>query len=1024
VARGARGVARRGPPAAAASSADDLDLDLLAEGLDDFGLEGAEDEEAAADAPGAPGSSDGEDTASAAEGEDDAEPAGPRWPTPPPRERRLAELLAEAGLPEAAAAAEARCPDLAVRNVLSLNSDWGGAASLYVAAPCERSGADGHAWAAQAAELGAVAVLAERPIPGCPLPVLVAPGLSAARALGKVAAEFYGHPGRRLRAVAFVGSRGKTTAAWLTRGLLEEGGEVVAMLGDTEAAIAEDRLTREGGLWAVPPRLDVSPLASVTFVAVAKPGSGYKKGAAVALSPAPGAPPPQIAAPPGRVVVGDKGELLGVELPEGGGVGWAPGAAVLATVAGGKDGELEARLGAHAHALHGMEAEWGWTLGAAPGAFGLPLATWLVDNAGAGAAAYLESGPGAAPGPAGAEHSHLLEVRWTGAAWAARDVGARVPGAPRGAFRPADDDAAALDVPLWRDAAGEWVSDSPVVWDAAAAGVGAAYAHAHPVAVRPGDPTLERDCSTPFHAAPYVHKYEAPPATPDALALHKALAGAADRGATAAVVELCPTLAADGRAEALGPEVLVFTNAAPEAARADPAGTAAYADRIAAMFAGLESWQTAVVNLDDPLGPRLAELAAAAGAQVLTYGAAPAAKGVADVFAERVKSSIWDTEVLAATPVGRLQIILPLVGRLNAANVLAAVSVGLARGARLVDVVAGVEAVDLVPGRCELVDEGQPFPVVIDAAATPEQLGRLIDDVKEAGARRTLLVLGCAGGTSRAHRAAMGALAHFKADVVFFANDSPGAEAPDEIVADVVGGLPEDVLGRHAGAAHPWLQDPHRTPPWFRRWAYRYQNEVGRYVIEDRFTAIRVALGMARARDVVIVAGRGAADKVEVWDGGAGGAARGGTRAAWLDDRVEVRNALGRLARLDKLGDLDRGALPWTRYTEERETMHAAQGVLGEAGSGTGQVSKRACLILIILTADPTALPAAHHPPAARSPPATRPPSVFGAIPRPPRSGSGAPRRRRRRRRRGGRGRGGARGRGGDGGGGGADVTR
>lgn len=48
-----------------------------------------------------------------------------------------------------------------------------------------------------------------------------------------------------------------------------------------------------------------------------------------------------------------------------------------------------------------------------------------------------------------------------------------------------------------------------------------------------------------------------------------------------------------------------------------------------------------------------------------------------------------------------------------ACNVLAAVGAGIACGVPLKAVVAGIEAVDIVPGRCEIIDEGQPFSVVV-----------------------------------------------------------------------------------------------------------------------------------------------------------------------------------------------------------------------------------------------------------------------------------------------------------------------
>lgn len=46
--------------------------------------------------------------------------------------------------------------------------------------------------------------------------------------------------------------------------------------------------------------------------------------------------------------------------------------------------------------------------------------------------------------------------------------------------------------------------------------------------------------------------------------------------------------------------------------------------------------------------------------------------------------------------------------------------------------------------------------------------------------------------------------------------------------------------------------------------------QVRRYVMEDRFCAIRAAIGTAQARDVVIIAGKGAQDFQEYGDGEGG----------------------------------------------------------------------------------------------------------------------------------------------------------
>lgn len=48
--------------------------------------------------------------------------------------------------------------------------------------------------------------------------------------------------------------------------------------------------------------------------------------------------------------------------------------------------------------------------------------------------------------------------------------------------------------------------------------------------------------------------------------------------------------------------------------------------------------------------------------------------------------------------------------------------------------------------------------------------------------------------------------AHFKAEAVFLTNDSPGVEWPNEIINDMVSGLPEDVLNKHMGSVYPYFQ--------------------------------------------------------------------------------------------------------------------------------------------------------------------------------------------------------------------------
>ena len=80
-------------------------------------------------------------------------------------------------------------------------------------------------------------------------------------------------------------------------------------------------------------------------------------------------------------------------------------------------------------------------------------------------------------------------------------------------------------------------------------------------------------------------------------------------------------------------------------------------------------------------------------------------------------------------------------------------------------IVAGIESVEVDPGRCEINDEGQAFPVIVDEAATPEAFSRLLDMVKEVGARRVFTVFGCEGDRDRAVRPVLGEIAHYKVSI-------------------------------------------------------------------------------------------------------------------------------------------------------------------------------------------------------------------------------------------------------------------
>ena len=86
--------------------------------------------------------------------------------------------------------------------------------------------------------------------------------------------------------------------------------------------------------------------------------------------------------------------------------------------------------------------------------------------------------------------------------------------------------------------------------------------------------------------------------------------------------------------------------------------------------------------------------------------------------------------------------------------------------ASLQNINAGIEATAFVPGSLQLVeDPEQQFAIRIDSANTPDQLSRLLDAVRDSGARRIILVTGCPGShdlRDRDLRPRIGEMAHYK----------------------------------------------------------------------------------------------------------------------------------------------------------------------------------------------------------------------------------------------------------------------
>ena len=157
----------------------------------------------------------------------------------------------------------------------------------------------------------------------------------------------------------------------------------------------------------------------------------------------------------------------------------------------------------------------------------------------------------------------------------------------------------------------------------------------------------------------------------------------------------------------------------------------------------------AVINIDDDHGIRLAaELSLEV---VMTYGLQPAAR----LRATRMTLNAEGSRFTVETEGRKFPVRLPLIGRHNIYNALAAIGAGLALKVDVLKIQAALNALAPIPGRLEPVSVGQPFSVFIDYAHTDDALNNVLTTLRELTQGRLRLVFGCGGNRDTGKRAKM-----------------------------------------------------------------------------------------------------------------------------------------------------------------------------------------------------------------------------------------------------------------------------
>ena len=332
--------------------------------------------------------------------------------------------------------------------------------------------------------------------------------------------------------------------------------------------------------------------------------------------------------------------------------------------------------------------------------------------------------------------------------------------------------------------------------------------------------------------------------TPFAADLQKQLAEALQAENKFAVMEVSSHALAQGRVLGCGFECAVFTNLTQDHLDFHETMEKYFAAK-ALLFEDHYLQGRAVLNQDDIYGKKLIDRLPSE--RVYTYSVTDA---TADFYTKDLDYQPTGVNGVLVTPEGEYSFQSPLVGQFNLANVLAAIACGCHLGLDPAAMVKDLTNFAGVPGRMEQVKikPDQDISVMVDYAHTPDSLENALKAARPFIPGRLICVFGCGGDRDRTKRPLMGKIAAELSDLAVVTSDNPRTENPEQILGDVVQGIPSEI--------DPWI-------------------------IGDRSTAIHKAIREAKPGDGILIAGKGHEDYQIL-----------GTEKIHFDDREQAREAL------------------------------------------------------------------------------------------------------------------------------------
>ena len=331
--------------------------------------------------------------------------------------------------------------------------------------------------------------------------------------------------------------------------------------------------------------------------------------------------------------------------------------------------------------------------------------------------------------------------------------------------------------------------------------------------------------------------------TPDAIRLNAMLREMVDAGCEYCFMEVSSHSLVQDRVRGLKFRGAMFTNLTHD--HLDYHGTfKEYIRAKKCLFDNLPKSAFALVNIDDRNGEVMVQNTRA---KVSRYSL----RQMAD-FRCKVLEMLFDGMLLR---INSHDVWVKFLGRFNAYNLLCVYGAAVLMGADEQEVLQALSALHSVSGRFEPVRSQSGITAIVDYAHTPDALENVIATINDirTPAQQLIVVCGCGGDRDATKRPEMGRIASREADIAVFTSDNPRTEDPEKILDQVVAGA-----------------------------------EAGRQTlrISDRAQAIRTAVMLAKAGDIILIAGKGHEDYQII-----------GTEKIHFDDREQVGAAFKELGK-------------------------------------------------------------------------------------------------------------------------------